>query len=93
MRVYYVDGVTRAYIILNTLFLLLTEQESVKVRDLEDTVATLRKLLGSREQEVHEITTQLRDLKDINKSLKKDLEHARARRTPTGPEDVSGTVH
>jgi len=67
----------------------LAEQDSAKVRDLEDTVATLRKLLSSREQEVHEITTQLRDLKDINQSLKKDLEHARTRRTPTGPEDVS----
>ncbi|XP_070189188.1 serine-rich adhesin for platelets-like isoform X2 [Littorina saxatilis] len=65
------------------------KEDSEKVRDLEDTVATLRKLLSSREQEVHELTAQMRDLKDINHSLKKDLEHARSRRTPTpGSEDM-----
>ena len=52
-------------------------------------MATLRKLLSSREQEVHELTAKLRDLKDINQSLKKDLDHARARRTPSGPEEVN----
>ncbi|KAK7494334.1 hypothetical protein BaRGS_00014437, partial [Batillaria attramentaria] len=62
--------------------------ESQKVRELEDTIATLRKLLGSREQEVHELTAQIRDLKDINQSLKRDLEHAKSRRTPTGPEEL-----
>nr|KAG5704877.1 hypothetical protein BaRGS_001348 [Batillaria attramentaria] len=30
----------------------------------------------------------IRDLKDINQSLKRDLEHAKSRRTPTGPEEL-----
>ena len=63
-----------------------------KSRDLEDNVATLRKLLSSREQEVNQAHNQLQDLKEINASLKKDLEHARNRRVPAGPEEVSKSV-
>ncbi|XP_076467373.1 uncharacterized protein LOC143298360 isoform X2 [Babylonia areolata] len=63
-------------------------EDSAKVHDLEETVATLRKLLSSREAEVHELSSQLRDLKDINQSLKNDLDHARSRRVPSGPEDM-----
>ncbi|KAL8603408.1 hypothetical protein ACOMHN_004259 [Nucella lapillus] len=65
-------------------------EDSAKLRDLEETVATLRKLLSSREQEVHELTAQMRDLKDINHSLKNDLDHARSRRLPAGSEDLQG---
>ncbi|XP_025097048.1 centrosome-associated protein 350-like isoform X4 [Pomacea canaliculata] len=62
-------------------------QDVGKVRDLEETVATLRKLLSNREQEAHELMAQIRDLREINNCLKQDLEHARNRRTPYGHEE------
>ena len=45
--------------------------------DLEDTVRNLRKLLSAREQEVHELTDQLNDIKDINRTLQNDIQHSR----------------
>lgn len=68
-------------------------QDVGKVRDLEETVATLRKLLSNREQEAHELMAQIRDLREINNCLKQDLEHARNRRTPYGHEEVRSHHH
>lgn len=67
-------------------------QDVYCLQNLEETVSTLRKLLSSREQEVHELTAQLRDLREINQSLKQDLEHARSRRTPLGTEEVNDFI-
>ncbi|XP_052089922.1 centrosome-associated protein 350-like isoform X3 [Mytilus californianus] len=54
-----------------------------RVEDLEDTVRNLRKLLSAREQEVHELTDQLNDIRDINRSLQDDLEHSREKQSST----------
>ncbi|XP_033740068.1 LOW QUALITY PROTEIN: uncharacterized protein LOC117327264 [Pecten maximus] len=61
------------------------EQEDIhtrRIQELEDTVRNLRKLLGSREMEVKEITIQASDLKEMNISLKEELELARNRAAP-----------
>ncbi|XP_071136007.1 putative leucine-rich repeat-containing protein DDB_G0290503 isoform X2 [Mytilus edulis] len=54
-----------------------------RIEDLEDTVRNLRKLLSAREQEVHELTDQLNDIRDINRSLQDDLEHSREKQSST----------
>ncbi|XP_021341406.1 uncharacterized protein LOC110442231 isoform X3 [Mizuhopecten yessoensis] len=61
------------------------EQEDIhgrRIQELEDTVRNLRKLLGSREMEVKEVTIQASDLKEMNNSLKEELELARNRAAP-----------
>ncbi|XP_069142243.1 dentin sialophosphoprotein-like isoform X3 [Argopecten irradians] len=61
------------------------EQEDIhtrRIQELEDTVRNLRKLLGSREMEVKEMTVQASDLKEMNISLKEELELARNRAAP-----------
>ena len=50
-----------------------------RIHDLEDNVRSLRKLLSSRETEVHELAGQLADYRVLNQSLKDELEIARTR--------------
>ncbi|XP_041350917.1 uncharacterized protein LOC121369903 [Gigantopelta aegis] len=54
-----------------------TREESRRLQDLEDSIVTLRKLLSSREAEVFQLTDQMRDLRDINRSLGQELEHSK----------------
>lgn len=53
-----------------------------RIQELEDTVRNLRKLLGSREMEVKELTSQVSDLTEMNASVKEELELARNRAAP-----------
>ncbi|XP_046327209.2 uncharacterized protein LOC124111503 isoform X3 [Haliotis rufescens] len=53
-------------------------EDAKKVDDYEDTIVNLRKLLSGRETEVHQLTDQVQDLKDINRSLMEELEHTKA---------------
>ncbi|XP_005103195.1 uncharacterized protein LOC101859260 [Aplysia californica] len=62
------------------------ESNHERRNDLEVTVSNLRKLLMSREAEVHSMSTQMQDLKDINRSLKEELDHRGRRHTPVSSE-------
>ncbi|XP_059166234.1 uncharacterized protein LOC131948637 isoform X2 [Physella acuta] len=53
-----------------------------RLQELEASVTNLRKLLTNRETEVHSLMSQMADLKDINRSLKEELEHRVQRYTP-----------
>uniref|UniRef100_A0A2C9LHY3 CAP-Gly domain-containing protein n=1 Tax=Biomphalaria glabrata TaxID=6526 RepID=A0A2C9LHY3_BIOGL len=59
------------------------DANAVKIQELEASVNNLRKLLTNRETEVHSLVAQVADLKDINRSLREDLEHKSQRQTPT----------
>ncbi|KAK0047471.1 centrosome-associated protein 350-like isoform X1 [Biomphalaria pfeifferi] len=59
------------------------DANAVKILELEASVNNLRKLLTNRETEVHSLAAQVADLKDINRSLREDLEHKSQRQTPT----------
>ncbi|XP_067674007.1 uncharacterized protein [Haliotis asinina] len=52
-------------------------EDSKKVDDYEDTIMNVQKVLSSREKEVHQLTEQVQDLKDINRSLMEELEHTK----------------
>ncbi|XP_046553902.1 uncharacterized protein LOC124263354 isoform X3 [Haliotis rubra] len=52
-------------------------EDAKKVDDYEDAIVNLQKLLSSREKEVHQLTEQVQDLKDINRSLMEELEHTK----------------
>ncbi|CAL1542568.1 unnamed protein product [Lymnaea stagnalis] len=54
-----------------------------QIYDLEASVSNLRKLLTNRESEVHTLQAQIADLKDINRSLREELEHRVHRHTPS----------
>lgn len=56
-----------------------------QVKDLENTVSNLRKLLTSREQENVELKNQFSEVRDINEKLQGDLDRHRARASP-GPQ-------
>ncbi|BFZ09894.1 hypothetical protein BsWGS_12932 [Bradybaena similaris] len=57
------------------------EVSNERIQDLEASVRNLRKLLASREADVHSLTSQLEDLKDINQTLREDLDHRGRRYT------------
>ncbi|KAL3882371.1 hypothetical protein ACJMK2_028723, partial [Sinanodonta woodiana] len=54
-------------------------ENTQKISELEVTVGNLRKLLAGRDQEVLDLTSQIQELKDRNRSLQQDLENARNR--------------
>ncbi|KAK3583904.1 hypothetical protein CHS0354_033681 [Potamilus streckersoni] len=54
-------------------------ENTQKISELEATIGNLRKLLAGRDQEVLEVTSQIQDLKERNRSLQQDLENAHNR--------------
>ncbi|CAG5120533.1 unnamed protein product, partial [Candidula unifasciata] len=58
------------------------EVNNDRIQDLEVLVQNLKKLLASRETEAHSLNSQLEDLKEINRSLREDLDHRARRYTP-----------
>ncbi|XP_048768039.2 microtubule-associated protein futsch-like isoform X5 [Ostrea edulis] len=61
------------------------DAQTQRINDLEDSVRNLRKLLGSREAEVHDLTNQLKQLKTLNQQLTEELDSARMREQRTSP--------
>ena len=58
--------------------------QTQRILDLEDSVRNLRKLLSSREAEVHELTQELKHLKDLNQSLTEELDRVKERAPSRG---------
>ena len=57
----------------------------IRDRDLEDNVRNLRKLLSSREIEVHDLNNELKELKSLNKQLTEELDTAKMREQRSSP--------
>ncbi|KAK3096624.1 hypothetical protein FSP39_001816 [Pinctada imbricata] len=55
------------------------DAQSQRILDLEDSVRNLRKLLSSREAEVHELNKELKHLKELNQSLTEELDRTKER--------------
>ncbi|XP_062567989.1 uncharacterized protein LOC134230238 isoform X3 [Saccostrea cucullata] len=61
------------------------DAQSQRIQDLEDSVRNLRKLLSSRETEVHDLTSQLKQLKTLNQQLTEELDTVKMREQRSSP--------
>lgn len=61
------------------------EAQTQRIHDLEDNVRNLRKLLSSREVEVHDLSNELKELKTLNQQLTQELDAAKMREQRSSP--------
>lgn len=61
------------------------EAQTQRIHDLEDNVRNLRKLLSSREVEVHDLSNELKELKTMNQQLTQELDAAKMREQRSSP--------
>ncbi|XP_022292459.2 uncharacterized protein LOC111103465 isoform X4 [Crassostrea virginica] len=61
------------------------DAQSQRIQDLEDNVRNLRKLLSSREIEVHDLNNELKELKSLNKQLTEELDTAKMKEQRSTP--------
>lgn len=61
------------------------EAQTQRIHDLEDNVRNLRKLLSSREVEVHDLSNELKELKMLNQQLTQELDAAKMREQRSSP--------
>lgn len=61
------------------------EAQTQRIHDLEDNVRNLRKLLSSREVEVHDLSNELKELKILNQQLTQELDAAKMREQRSSP--------
>lgn len=61
------------------------EAQTQRIHDLEDNVRNLRKLLSSREVEVHDLSNELKELKTLNQQLTQELDTAKMREQRSSP--------